>query len=136
MATRYIIGQGESLTYTIDAPKMKPNKRHPYTLDEARTAVIPQVKETASQLKQLSDDARPSGLAVAKMVLHPSYVAKSYFPTELLRDVGLVSVGSKTIRVRPRTNIRSKSPRYSGDGQSPQSMRAHRCLHMADPVPS
>lgn len=110
MATRYIIGQGESLTYPIDPPKIKPNKVHPYTLDEARAAVLPQVKRTAKQLKQLPAEARPGGLAVAKMVLHPSYVAKSYYPTELLRDVGLVSVGSKTIRIKPRTNIRAKSP--------------------------
>jgi hypothetical protein len=110
MATRYIIGQGESLTYPIDPPKIKPNKVHPYTLEEARAAVVPQIRETAERFKRLPVDARPGGLVVAKLVLHPSYVAKSYYPAELLRDVGLISVGSKTIRVRPRTNIRAKSP--------------------------
>ena len=110
MATRYIIGQGESLTYPLDPPKIKPNKAHPYTLDEARSAVVPQIRATAKRLNQLPSDARPEGLAVAKLVLHPSYIAKSWFPTALLRDVGLISVGSKTVRIRPRTNMRAKSP--------------------------
>lgn len=110
MPARYIMGQGELLTYTIPPPKIAPSKKHPYTLDEAKAAVRPQVQATAALLEKLPDAACPDGLAVAKMVLHPSYVAKSWFPTELLRDTGLVSVGSKTVRIKPRTNIRVKSP--------------------------
>lgn len=110
MATRYIMGQGELLTYNIPPPKIDPSKKHPYTLDEARAAVRPQLQATVALLEKLPDAACPDGLAVAKVALHPSYVAKSWFPTELLRDTGLVSVGSKTVRIKPRTNIRAKSP--------------------------
>lgn len=45
MVTRYLIGKGELLTYPIDAPKKKPGeKAHPYTLEEARRALLPQIE--------------------------------------------------------------------------------------------
>lgn len=113
MAARYIIGKGELLTFTIPPPPMKPGKVHPYTLDEARTALLPEIQQTNTSLTALPALACPEDLAVAKVLLHPSYVAKSYFPTELLRDAGLVSVGSKTVRIRPRKQVQKKAPEQS-----------------------
>lgn len=110
MATRYLIGKGELLTYPIDPPPMKPNKVHPYTLQEAKAALLPQIEQTNSSLAELPQLACPDDLAVAKVLLHPSYVAKSFFPTELLRDAGLVSVGSKTVRITPRKHVQKNPP--------------------------
>lgn len=110
MATRYIIGKGELLTYPIEPPPIKPNKVHPYTFDEAKAAVLPQIARTVMAFRDLPSGACPDNLVVAKLVLHPSYVAKSYFPTEMLRDVGLISVGSKTVRIKPRKSIKPKGP--------------------------
>jgi len=105
-----VIGKGELLAYGIDAPKKKPGKSHPYTLNEAKRDVIPQVEATVLKLDALAPEAVPDNVAVAKLTLHPAYVAKSYFPAGLLRKAELVSLGSKTVRVRPRKLATKAAP--------------------------
>ena len=46
---------------------------------------------------------------VAKMLIHPAYIAKSYFPSAFLREAGLQSVGSRTTRVAPRKQTKKKT---------------------------
>lgn len=41
MATRFLIGQGELLTYDIPAPPIVPSKAHPYTLAQAKEYLVP-----------------------------------------------------------------------------------------------
>lgn len=103
MANRFIIGKGELLTYDIGAPPMFPSKAHPYTLEQAQQILIPQIATAAAELARLPREACPFDLAVAKLQLHPAYISKSYFPRAILRDAGLVSIGSRTIRLRPAT---------------------------------
>ena len=108
MANRFIIGRGEVLTYEIPPPKSGGPKVHPYSLSEAKAELIPQIQGMAAQVENLPTQACPNGLAVAKMTLHPAYIAKSFFPTGLLRGAGLISVGSRTVRVAPRKDTRKK----------------------------
>lgn len=108
MANRFIIGRGEVLTYEILPPKSGGPKVHPYSLSEAKAELIPQIQGMAEQVRNLPMLACPNGLAVAKMTLHPAYIAKSFFPTGLLRGAGLISVGSRTVRVAPRKDTRKK----------------------------
>ena len=111
MATRYIIGKGELLTYAIPAPKMHPSaKKRPYTLAENLDIVVPQIKSAVLQIQSLPDTSCPYDVAVLRMTLHPTYIAKSWFPAHLLREVRLVSMGSKTVRIRPRTVVRKNAP--------------------------
>ena len=110
MANRFIIGKGELLTYDIPAPPMVSKKAHPYSLDEAKSIVIPQMKEAVINLKKLPATACPHDFAVAKLQLHPAYISKSFFPKALLREAGLVSIGSRTARVSPRRDLRIKAP--------------------------
>ena len=110
MANRFIIGKGELLTYDIGAPPMKPNKAHPYSLGDAQQILIPQMKDVAREVGSLPREACPFDLAVAKLQLHPAYISKSYFPRAILRDAGLVSVGSRTIRLHPRNDTRKTAP--------------------------
>ncbi|MBN3758188.1 S8 family peptidase [Paraburkholderia sp. Tr-20389] len=110
MATRFVIGKGELLAYGIDAPKKKPGKSHPYTLAEAKRDVIPQIEATIAKFDGLAQDAVPDDIAVAKLTLHPAYVAKSYFPAGLLRKAELFSLGSKTVRIRPRKLATKTAP--------------------------
>ena len=49
-------------------------------------------------------------LVVARLVLHPAYLAKSFFPKLLLDQVGLSSVGSRTRRIQPRRQTQKKAP--------------------------
>lgn len=111
MATRYLIGRGELLTYPIDAPKKKPGeKAHPYTLGEAQRVLVPEIEVANGIFQALPAKACADDLVVARMVLHPAYLAKSYFPKLLLDQVGLASVGSRTRRIKPRHQTQKKAP--------------------------
>lgn len=110
MATRFLIGQGELLTYDIPPPPIKPDKAHPYTLAEAKEHLVPRMLATALRMQRLPADAFPEDVAVAKIDLHPAYMAKSFFPKELLRVADLTAIGSRTIRVKPRKDVRKTAP--------------------------
>ena len=110
MTTRYLIGRAELLTYPIEAPKKGGNKDHPYTLSEAKRIIVPEIEAANSIFQALSPKACADDLVVARLVLHPAYLAKSYFPKLLLNQVGLASVGSRTRRIQPRRQIQKKAP--------------------------
>lgn len=113
MANRFIIGKGELLTFDIEPPPMRPTKLHPYTLDQAQRSLIPQIEAAVAELSALPAYACPMDIAVARMQLHPAYVSKSYFPRAILREAGLVSLGSRTVRVKPRGDTRKAPPAES-----------------------
>jgi hypothetical protein len=103
MNTRYLIGRAELLTYPIEAPKKKPgSKAHPYTFSDARQVLLPAIESANTVFQTLPAKACVDDLAVASLVLHPAYLAKSFFPKLLLDQVGLSSVGSRTRRIKPR----------------------------------
>src|SRR6185503_10739203 len=114
MATRYLIGKGELLTYPIDTPKKEPGEKvHPYTLSAAQKALIPQIQTAAANFKALPAGACADDLAVATVTLHPAYLAKSYFPRNLLQATGLQTLGSRTKRISPRRVTRKDAPAES-----------------------
>jgi hypothetical protein len=113
MATRYIIGKGELLAYGVPPPKTVPDKYHPYTLDQAKEAIGPELDMTSAALDAGPASLYPHELAVAKLTLHPVYVAKSYFPAGFLMRAGLVSVGSRTVRIKPRKPASKRAPKQS-----------------------
>ncbi|MDQ1812866.1 S8 family peptidase [Massilia sp. CCM 9210] len=110
MANRFIIGKGELLTYDIPPPPMRNNKVHPYSLIEAQAAVVPQLIKAVQDVKSLPPEACPLDIAVLKLDLHPAYIAKSFFPRAFLREAGLVSLGSRTVKLSPRTDHRITAP--------------------------
>lgn len=110
MATRFLIGKGELLTYDIPPPPIKPEKAHPYTVAEAKAYLVPKMLSTAMELQELPTQACPDDVAVAKIDIHPAYIAKSFFPKELLKAANLTAVGSRNIRVRPRNDLRKTAP--------------------------
>lgn len=111
MSTRYLIGRAELLTYPIDAPKKKNgDKAHPYTLREAQRIIVPEIEVANSIFQSLPAKACADDLAVARLVLHPAYLAKSFFPKLLLDQVGLSTVGSRTRRIKPRHQTQKKAP--------------------------
>ena len=105
MASRnYLIGRGELLADAVKAPPMKPKKAEPYTAAEARDFLAPQL---ASTVQQFVDDRSfaPDSVQVAAFTLHPSYVAKSYYPSRLLQYAGLEAVGSRDRVLTPRHHV-------------------------------
>lgn len=113
MATRFLIGQGELLTYDIPPPPIVPSKVHPYTVAQAKEYLVPQMLNNALAMQLLPADACPEDVAVAKIDLHPAYIAKSFFPKELLRAADLTAIGSRTVRLKPRNDVRKKAPDVS-----------------------
>lgn len=110
MANRFIIGRGELLTFDIPPPPMVPNKAHPYSLAQNQAVLIPQLIQAAEDVRLLPQEACPLDFAVVKLALHPAYISKSFFPKALLREASLVSLGSRTVRCQPRTDLRVRAP--------------------------
>ena len=107
----FLIGHGERLTSRIDPPRRKSSKNHPYSFDEAIQRLKPQVKGMVEQLNDLPDLACPNNEAVGILTLHPSYIAKSYFPKDFLRLFNLRAVGSKPVRTQPDKWTKKGSPK-------------------------
>lgn len=99
--TNFLIGRGEMLTHDIKGPKRKPGKAEVYSLQQAALRLMPQFTETSAALDSLPLHACPGDFGVARLTMNPSYIARSFFPVAMLRTVGLESVGSRTVRVKP-----------------------------------
>ncbi|WP_238136739.1 hypothetical protein [Variovorax sp. JS1663] len=87
--TNFLIGRGELLTHDIVGPRRMPGKAEVYTFAQAREQLVPQFRSAAKALDELSADACPGDFAVARLMMNPSFIARSYFPTGLLRSTGL-----------------------------------------------
>lgn len=109
--TNFLIGRGELLTHDIKGPRRKPGKKEAYSLAEAVERLIPQFSAASGSLDQLPAEACPGDLGVARMMMNPGYIARSYFPAILLHGVGLESVGSRTVSVTPEKWTKKGAPR-------------------------
>lgn len=92
--TNFLIGRGELLTHDIKGPKRKPGKAEVYTLQQAAERLVPQFTKAAAALDALPSAACPGDFGIARLTINPSYIARSFFPTAMLRTVGLESVGN------------------------------------------
>ena len=97
----FLLGQGERLTLGVSVPKGGGTKNEPYDLDTAKTRLGKDATSLAESLEGLPPLACPGGETVAIITMHPRYVAKSDFPTELLREAGLRPVGSRAREIHP-----------------------------------
>jgi Subtilisin-like serine proteases len=61
-------------------------------------------------IERMPNDACPDDLVVAAMILNPEYIAKSYYPKELLRSVGLDVVGSRSRTITPEKRSKGREP--------------------------
>lgn len=111
--TNFLIGRGELLTHDIKGPKRAPGKKEAYTLAEAVERLAPEFSATANALDQLPPEACPSDLGVARLLMNPSYIARSYFPAMMLHQVGLQSIGSRSVKVTPQKWTKKGAPRNS-----------------------
>ena len=111
--TNFLIGRGELLTHDIKGPRRMPGKAEVYTLAQATQRLTPQFSATATALDALPSDACPGDFGVARLMMNPSYIARSFFPVAMLRTVGLESVGSRTVKVTPGGWTKKGSPQES-----------------------
>jgi Subtilase family len=108
--SNFLIGYGERLSSGMAAPVAGAAKTHPYSFAEARRRLAPKIAETAVELDELPDEVCPRDQAVALVTLHPTYLAKSYYPGELLRSYGLETIGSRAREVSPQKWTKKKPP--------------------------
>ncbi|TQV64422.1 MAG: S8 family peptidase [Halothiobacillaceae bacterium] len=111
--THFLIGRGELLTHEIKGPKRGMDKAEVYTLQQARSRLTPQFVEVATSLDNLPDNACPGDMGVARLILNPSYIARSFFPVAMLRSAGLDSVGSRAVKLTPEAWSKKGPPRES-----------------------
>ncbi len=102
---RFLLGHGERLTAPLAQPTRYPKKAHSYTFEDAISRLAPQISKVVGDIKSLQPIFCPNDESVFCIDLHPSYLAKSYFPTRILGKLGLRAVGS-----RIRTLIPDKLP--------------------------
>src|SRR4051794_30555953 len=98
----YLLGKGENLARNEVVKLGFGEGRDPYSFGEQKVHLAPQVRAASVRLDALPRSACPHDEGVAILTLHPKYLSKSAYPTELLRAVGLRAVGSKGITITPR----------------------------------
>lgn len=110
----FLLGYGERLTSDITPSTGGGPKNHPYTFEESIARLSSNVAGASEVIAHLPRKACPHDEAVAVMTLHPAYLAKSYFPSDLLQSAGLRSVGSRPAQIKP-----AKTTRKKDTGQTP-----------------
>lgn len=106
----FILGAGEQLVRQVLPPARAPRSSAPYQPDEARARLAPRAASTVRALRLAPAEALPDGEAVAALTLHPQFLSKSAYPSDLLREAGLRAIGSKPDTVKPEKVARKSSP--------------------------
>ncbi|RYH59289.1 MAG: S8 family peptidase, partial [Alcaligenaceae bacterium] len=104
MATRnLLLGGGEKLAGRATIVRGGGDKKMPYSLDEVRQALAEPIAHVHAELRRTSAKAKPRGEGVFEVTLHPSFLARTYYPSNLFTATGLRDVGSRERTVIPRT---------------------------------
>lgn len=116
----YLLGYGERLTERLAAPKRPFKKRDLYSFSEAKRFLGSRIASANEDIEHLPAEACPNDEAMAVVTLHPSYLAKSFFPLNLFRAIGVEAVGSRARSIVPRKGARKAKKA----GQFPSSATA------------
>jgi len=106
----FLLGKGENLFEDTEVRRGGGPKKVPYSVRQAKIRVRRMLQSMCKNLRELPDDACPRDEAVVSLILHPEYVAKSYFPNTLLRRANLIYVGSVPTVVSPEKRSNSRPP--------------------------
>lgn len=82
----FLLGHGERLVTPVSLTRTGRQPEAPYTAEEARQRLRPQVEAAVRAFSDLPDEACPEGKAVGVLTLHPQFIAKTYHPGEFLRN--------------------------------------------------
>lgn len=110
MKRNFLLGKGERLVEDVVGKTGGGPKAAPYTFAEARSRLTPMVKKTVREIESLPDLACPGNRAVASITLNPEYIAKSYFPADLFRAIGVEPIGSKPKTITPEKRSKERQP--------------------------
>lgn len=82
-------------------------REHPYSFEEARDRLSPMLEKAASVIDRLPAAACPEDKAMLALILHPEFLAPSYYPQYLLDFVKLDVVGTFPARIFPERRTRN-----------------------------
>lgn len=105
-----LLGFGETLTYPIEHKPMGGDKAHPYSFEEAQLYLLNNTQKLIEKINTLPPETMPNGKIVANFVLHPAYLAKSYYPAKFFKEFGFNDLGSKSVYIVPRKTQLKKAP--------------------------
>lgn len=108
--TNYLLGKGERLVQETIGVRGGGEKHHVYTFAEARSRLRPMIGKVARSIDELPAEACPDDQAVAALTINPEYIAKSYYPSDLIRAVGLTTVGSRPRKILPAKRSKNREP--------------------------
>ena len=111
MQKNFLLGKGERLTEDIEISSSGAPKKHPYTFGEAHERLMPMLAQSVSEINKLPADACPQDHAILSLTLHPEYLAKSYFPSRLLNEIGMTVAGSRPRMLTPVKLSRKRKTR-------------------------
>lgn len=106
----FILGKGEKLTASVVIKGGGGEKVPPYTFAEAKARLTPMINATAKSLEAIPSEACPNGQVIGSITLNPEYIAKSYYPADLLNVLGLEAVGSRAIKIKPEKKSKNREP--------------------------
>jgi hypothetical protein len=105
--TNIILGYGETLTHGHALKRGPGKKKYPYSIDEQRPWLGAQLTALRQASAAVPAIAKPRGQNVAKITLHPTFLAKSHHPSTLFAATGLRCVGSRATTITPRKEARA-----------------------------
>lgn len=105
----FLIGYGERLTEPAprSGRKMEP-KAAPYLFPIAQQRLATMADATVLELNALAPELCPQDQAVAVIDLHPQFLAKSFYPSRLLNEMGVEAIGSRPLHIKPEKWTKQK----------------------------
>jgi hypothetical protein len=97
-----LIANGHELIGDLSWPQGGGKKWLPYSIVDVRNILHKEIEDITNFAKSINPQFTPKGEVTAKIILHPAFLAKSYFPAGILRDSGLVILGSRPVKITPR----------------------------------
>ena len=97
----YLLGYGERLTTPVPAVRGGGPKNPPYVFEYAKKRISAQLKVVREKLTVIPEKACPNDEAVLIITMHPRYLSKSDYPAKLFREVGLTSIGNRSVKIVP-----------------------------------
>lgn len=113
MKKNFLLGKGERLTEHVKIVPGGGPKVDAYTFAQAKERLAPMIRQVSTKLDALPQNACPNDEAIATLTLNPEYIAKSYYPSDLLRSIGLETVGSRAKQVKPERRSAGREPEES-----------------------
>lgn len=105
----FLIGKGELLTEKIDRKnKFNPFSTEVYTFSNAKKRILPELEKISHRTSEKLPRELPGNMDVIRVVMNPSYTARSNFPAKFLKEAGLNTVGSKNTKITPQKWAKKK----------------------------